>query len=273
MIEEIYYLDEGYIKITAASVGISNRRWTCIKASDIYNDNYREAMKVNRFDILPIVADNITTEFFRTEMPNNYDRILRETITHKDILPLDTTIREVIKGFVSENRTFYFLTYHSRITGLITIGNLNCRQVQVYIFGLICELERTLSEFIEDNLSKLELENYMTEKATNNDKMKKTWAHYQELIRLDLENRLLEHLFLIDFFNIIEHFSIYSKLGYSKKEWGDLTSINELRHLVAHPTRSLLDKDNDVNKLWKRIGKIEDLTFRLNQIRQMKNNQ
>jgi hypothetical protein len=59
-----------------------------------------------------------------------------------------------------------------------------------------------------------------------------------------------------------------TKLGYLNSDWSDLTGINELRHLVAHPTRSLLDKDNDVNRLWTRIEKIEDLTFRLNQIKQ-----
>lgn len=273
MIEEIYYLDEGYIKITAASVGISRRRWTSINASEITDDNYKATMKENRFDILPIISDQTTKEFFRTNTPNKYDNILRDAITYKDVIPLDTHIREVIKGFVTDKRTFYFLTYQSRITGLITLGNLNCRQVQVYIFGLICELERTLSEFIDDNLSKRQLENFMTEKATTSDKIKRIWEHYQGLVELDLENNLIEHLFLIDFFNIIEHFGIFTKLGYSKSQWGDLSSINELRNLVAHPTRSLLDKHNDVNRLWKRIGKIEDLTFRLNQIRQAKSNE
>ncbi len=273
MIEEIFYLDEGHIKITAASVGISSRRWTSINASEITDDNYKATMKENRFDILPIVSDQTTSEYFRTETPNKYDNIFREAITHKDVLPLDTNIREVIKGFVDDNRTFYFLTYHSRITGLITLGNLNCRQIQVYIFGLICELERTLSEFIADNLSKQQLEGFITRKAATNEKMKKTWEHYHGLVQLDLENNLIEHLFLIDFFSIIDHFGIFTKLGYSKNQWGDLTSINELRHLVAHPTRSLLDKDNDVIRLWKRIGKIEDLTFRLNQIRQVKSHE
>lgn len=268
MIDEIFYLDEGHIKITAASVGISSRRWTAISASEVTDDNYKAIMKENRFDILPIVADQTTSEFFRTDKPNKYDNILREPITHKDVLPLDTTIREVIKGFVTDKRTFYFLTYHSRITGLITLGNLNCRQVQVYIFGLICELERTLSEFIDDNLSRQQLDSFVIEKAATNEKMKKAWEHYQRLVQLDLENNLIEHLFLIDFFSIIEHFDIFGKLGYSKKEWGRLTSINDLRHLVAHPTRSLLDKDNDVNRLWGRIERIEDLTFRLNLMRQ-----
>jgi len=271
MIEEILYLDEEYIKITAASVGISGMRWTSIKSSEISEDNYRILMKDNRFDILPIVAEDKTTnEFFKTDKPNNYDNISKETISYNDILPLDTLIRDVIKAFAVDNRTFYFLTYHSRITGLITLGNLNCRQVQVYIFGLICELERKLSEFIDDNLSKEHLENFMAEKATTNIKIKKIWDHYQGLVKVDLENKLIEHLFLIDFFCIIEDFGIFTKLGYTKNQWKELRSINELRNLVAHPTRSLLDKVNDINRLWKRMGKIEDLTFRLSQIPHVK---
>ena len=270
MIEEIFYLDEGHINITAASVGISGRRWTCINATTIEGDSYKSLMKDNRFDILPITAaDETTSEFFKTDKPNNYDTISRQTISYKDVLPLDTSVRDIIKGFVIDNRTFYFLTYHSRITGLITLGNLNCRQVQVYIFGLICELERRLTEFIEDNLSKEQLEKFITEKSATNDKLKESWEHYQELVQSDLENKLIEHLYLIDFFTIIEHFDLNAKLGYSKNKWEELTTINDLRHLVAHPTRSLLDKNNDVNKLWRRIGRVEDLSFRLNQIKQI----
>src|SRR5690606_23121878 len=169
---DIFYLDEGYIKITAASVGISSRRWTSINVSEITDDKVKALMKDNSFDILPIMADQTTREFFKTYTPNKYHNILREAITYKDVLPLDTSIREIIKGFVSDSRTFFFLTYHSRITGLITLGNLNCRQVQVFIFGLICELERALGEFIDDNLNKQNLENFMIEKALTNDKMK-----------------------------------------------------------------------------------------------------
>ena len=269
MIEEIFYLDEGHIKITAASVGISSRRWTSLTSATIEGDNFKSVMKDNRFDILPIVsADGTTNQFFKADKPNQYDIISKQTISYKDVLPLDTSVREIIRGFAEDNRTFYFLTYHSRITGLITLGNLNCRQVQVYIFGLICELERRLTDFIEDNLSKEQLENFMTDKSSTNDKLRESWERYQELVLSDLENKLMEHLYLIDFFTIIEHFELNAKLGYSKNKWEELTTINDLRHLVAHPTRSLLDKNNDVNKLWRRIGRVEDLSFRLNQIKQ-----
>jgi len=268
MIEEIYYQDEGYIKVTAASVGISSRRWTCINAAKIQDDNYKSLMNDNRFDILPIVEeDGTTNEFYKTDSPNNYEKISKQTITYKDVMPLDTSIHEVIKGFVVDNRTFYFLTYQSRITGLITLGNLNCRQVQMYIFGLICELERILSDFIESDLTEGQIKEFMIEKSEVNEKWKETLDYYQMLVQTDLENKLTAQLYLIDFFIIIENFDLYEKLGYSKKKWQDLRSINDLRHLVAHPTRSLLNKDNDVSRLWRRIGRIEDLTFRLKQLR------
>ncbi len=266
MIEEIFYLDEGHIKITAASVGISARRWKSINAAIVNEDNYKSIMKANRFDILPIVsADKVPYEFFKANKPNNYESISRLSISHSDVVSLDTSIRDIIKGFVTDKRTFYFLTYHNRITGLITIGNLNCRQVQVYVFGLICELERKLGEFIDRNLTQKQIEDFLIEKSATNDKVKEILQRFRELTESDLENSLIEHLFFIDFFNIIEDFELLSLLNYSKKSWRELTSINELRHLVCHPTRSLLDKNNDIDRLWKRLGRIEELTFRLNQ--------
>ena len=264
--EEHFYLDDGQIKITAASVGISKKRWTCINEEDIANENFKILMSNNRFDILPIIADDGTVkEFFKTNTQGNYNDVTRQTITYQGVLVLDTPIHEVIKNFATENRSFYFLTFQNRITGLIAMGNLNCRQVQVYIFALICELERRLGEFINSYINKEHLEIFIKEKSITNKKFNDVWLNYNELIKANLENSLIEHLYLIDFFSIIENFGEYLKLGYSKKQWKELSSINDLRHLVAHPTRSLLDKDNSIERLWKRINRIEDLTFRIKQ--------
>lgn len=38
MIEDFFYLDEGQIKITAASVGIGSKRWTSINESEITDE-------------------------------------------------------------------------------------------------------------------------------------------------------------------------------------------------------------------------------------------
>ena len=112
MIEELFYLDEGHIKITAASVGISRKRWTSIKEVEIKDDNYQSIMSKARYDILPIISENGNTyEFFKTNTPNCYDKISRLKISYTDVLPLDTSIREVIKGFATEEKTYYFLSF------------------------------------------------------------------------------------------------------------------------------------------------------------------
>jgi hypothetical protein len=267
MIEELYFLDEGQVKITAASVGISKQRWTSIKEVEIRSDNYIQIMKSNRFDHLPIIAvSGDVYEYFKTEEINNYDKINRHKIIYEDIIPLDTNIRDVINKFSSTQRTFYFLSFQKRITGLITLGNLNCRQVQVYIFSLICDLERALGDIINTNLTSNEIENYVRGKINSEnkeDRYKKMLENYKQLVSLDLENKMTEHFFFIDFFNLITDIKLYEKLGFSKPKWKEQSSINEIRLRVAHPTRSLLDKENDIQKLSIRLDKIEDLLFRL----------
>lgn len=267
MIEDIYFLDEGQVRITAASVGIGRERWTCVKEKDINANKQIELMKNNRFDHLPIVPINgIVTEYFKTSRPNDFTEINRKIINYEDVIPLDTNIKEIIDKFASNSRTFYFLTFHKNISGLITLGNLNCKQVQIYLFSLVCELERELGDFINICLTNEEIENWIKRKEKKNDPKDKyhlILKNYNNLLESDLENQLTEHFFLVDFFNIILDMKLYEKLLFSKAKWKGLNGINELRKRIAHPTRSLLDKDNDIIKLKKRLNKIDDLTFRL----------
>jgi hypothetical protein len=64
MTEDIYFLDAGQVKITAASVGISKKRWTAINENEITTNNYVDLMKSNRFDHLPIISDNDSVFFY-----------------------------------------------------------------------------------------------------------------------------------------------------------------------------------------------------------------
>jgi hypothetical protein len=226
-------------------------------------------MKRERFDHLPITSENGQVfEYFKTESPNNFDNVQKHSITYLDIIPLDTDIREVIRKFYTLNRTYFFLTFQKRITGLITIGNLNCRQVQVYLFSLICDLERELGDFVNREMKNEEVIRYVEQKKKNEtkeEKYSKILINYKRLVSLDLENKMTEHFFFIDFFNIISDFNLCGKLGFSKKGWKDYSSINEIRIRVAHPTKSLLDKENNIDKLARRLDKIDDLLFRLSQ--------
>ena len=117
-----------------------------------------------------------------------------------------------------------------------------------------------MSEFINANIPNDTIKTYIKEKAKASDRFKIVLYNYQELISLDLENNITEHLFLVDFFDIIQKFSLNKLIGFSNNQWKDMSSVNELRNLIAHPTRSLLDRQNDIVKLSKRLKIVEDLT-------------
>lgn len=268
MIEEVFYLDGRYSKIVAASIGIGLNQMVKIESSRIGIDDHQNMMRTNRFDVLPIVSDDGSIEgFFKTEIANDYEIISRHTtISDIEKMPYDTSIREVIKEFIIKDSNFFFLTYHERITGLISISNLNCRQVQVYIFELICELERSMAYFIEKKVSGNELETYIEVESKTEKKIKDAWTKYQKLVKEDLENKLIEHLYFIDFFYIIEHFKLNLVLGFSKDKWDELKGLNEIRKQIAHSTKNLIDKRNDVKLLWERIRKIEELIYRVKEV-------
>lgn len=276
MIEDLYFLDESKVVITAASVGVSNKRWESIKEDEDDGKMHIRKMVKNRFDHLPIIPNNgVITEYYKTKTSDNFDEIERHTISYEDIMPLDTNIETIIEKFYKEKRSFYFLSFNKNISGLITVGNLNCKQVQIYVFSLICELERELALFLNYHLSHEDILNWLKEKsesfekANQDDECKQNKYYniieqYDSLVKKGLENSLTEHLFLVDFFNLICDKEIHVHLSLSKRGWKVYSSINELRHKIAHPTRSLLDKNHTIDKLGKRLAKMKELLFRLN---------
>jgi len=266
MIEELYFQDEAKPKVSAASVGISKLRWVCAYPEDLNNQRYAIKMKENRFDVLPIEKDNEIKEYFRTQSPNDYVNIEKHKIQFQDTIDLRTEIDQIISSLNQKNRTFYFLTLNSKIKGLITVGNLNCKQVQVHIFHLICELERCLGDFLNDQMTNEEILDWALEKSdkTNpNDKYAKMVKSYNELVEDDLENKFTEHFFFVDFFNLIREKKLNVNLDLSSNEWKKYNSINEIRNRIAHPTRSLIDRKNTLEKLDKRLDKIKELTYKL----------
>ncbi|WP_299707503.1 hypothetical protein [uncultured Pontibacter sp.] len=264
MIEELYYQQYGNAKVTAATIGISKNNWTSIDHADTNDDLYLQIMQQNRFNVLPIIAvDRQAYEYFKTVTPHDYSKANRHRITYKDTLPLDVSIKELIWSFAMNERAFYFLTLNGKISGMVTISDLNNRHVQIFIFGLICELERSLSEFIKKHLSEELIFDYLQAKAVNDEYLQKNLTKYIELRDADLDADITEYFFLKDFFKIIKKFKLYKPLGYSRTEWESVDSTNELRNSVAHPTRSLISKEQPIDKLQSRLERVDDLLFRL----------
>src|SRR5262249_31318409 len=111
----------------------SSVRWTAIPASGATAERAAEIMKASRFDTLPVESEKGIKEYFQTDIWNDYSSIARRAVTHRGVIPYKTPLRNVIQGFASEARNFYFLRNERRIVGLISIANLNCRQVKVYL--------------------------------------------------------------------------------------------------------------------------------------------
>ena len=221
----------------------------------------QEVMQENHFDVLPIMGnDDIVREYFKTEIWNNYDSIIREEIEYGDVIPFQTPLRTVIKSFAIEERLFYFLTNESRVTGLISVVNLNCRQVRIFVFGLISELEIRLSELIRSKMREEEiLELGIKEEVKD--------RYFSDKER-GLEPDLMEYLYLSDLINIIAKKHMYKVLGYPSRNAFEkaLGPINDLRNEAAHPTRSLVSSADSANKLWNKIETVESNLFRLRQV-------
>jgi hypothetical protein len=58
---------------------------------------------------------------------------------------------------------------------------------------------------------------------------------------------------------------LHSELGYRSKQAFKqaLNPLNDLRNIVAHPTRTLITSTQAIEKLWRDIDRIEELLFAL----------
>jgi hypothetical protein len=262
MEEELRFLRENIVEVDAAVVGISSARWTSIPESEATPGNAAPIMKANRFDVLPIVAGSVVKEYFYADEWNIYTSISRKAITHRDVIPFDTRLRDVIRGFVLDSRHFYFLNNNRRIVGLITVANLNCRAVKVYLFSLLAELEIQMGRFVLKHLPESDLLQ-MTFGASAKAKHEGVRKQYEADKANGLEVPFVEYLYLSDLINIVAAKKLFSHLGFSsRKRFEDrFNPLNNLRDAIAHPSRSLITDEISCKRLWERIDSIEEALF------------
>jgi hypothetical protein len=262
MTEDIHFLRETVVDIDAAVVGVSSVRWIAIQQTEATTERAAEIMKANRFDTLPIQSEKGVKEYFQTDTWNDYSSIAKRAVTHRDVIPYKTPIRNVIQGFASEARNFYFLSNERRIVGLISIANLNCRQVKVYLFSLLSELEIQLGNLVSSHCREDELL-AMTFGESDNPKFAEVKDRYRTDKTKGVDVPFVEYLFLSDLINVIARKKLYSALGcQSRRQFDqDFGPLVKLRDAVAHPTRSIITDIDSCKKLWERIDRIEGVLF------------
>jgi hypothetical protein len=264
MIEDTRFLRESVVDIDAAVVGISSARWTSIPLAEATSDRAAQIMSANRFDTLPIESPGGVKEYFQTQVWNDYSSVVRRTVIHRDVISFTAPLRNVIQGFALESRNFYFLGSERRIVGLISIANLNCRQVKVYLFSLLSELEIQLGNLVSRHCSEPELLE-MTFGTNENPKYADVKERYKSDKAKGVDVPFVEYLYLSDLFKVIRKRSLFDQLGYQSggkfdDAFGPLVS---LRDAVAHPTRSLITDPKSCKKLWEQIDQVEGVLFHL----------
>jgi CBS domain-containing protein len=153
MKELSYFKAEGNPDIFIAQAGVHKTDW--ITASpDESIESIVHKMSANRYDILPII-DNVgrCQTFYRTIEWARFDE---ENIELANIEPEDrlyylTDIDDAIKRFAATGRKFYFLDNLTDVVGLVTISDLNCKQIYLYLYSLVSLFERKMVSHIYGN--------------------------------------------------------------------------------------------------------------------------
>lgn len=246
------------VDVDAAVIGISRKSWKSLKDKEVEPEKAREIMSRERFDILPIESDSGVKEYFRTNLWSDFSSISRRQILDADVIPYQASLRNLIEGFASQSRQFFFLGDKEEVVGLVTIVHLNERQVKVYLFNLLSELEIRLSHFLSSRVSE---ETLLEKEFGISDKIRNA---YKSDVAKGVDVSFTEYLYLSNFIRIIKKLGLHEDLGYSTTQYEKkLGSLNDLRHKVAHPIRSIITEPSSVGKLWKRIVRVEEVVDKL----------
>jgi hypothetical protein len=260
LIHEFHFQREGVVDINAAVVGISRSRWTAVTPDDASTDHAQKVMKANGFDILPIYDGRRVREYFHTRDWSDYTSIGQKAITYRDVISYQTPIRDVIKGFAADKRYFYFLDAENRIVGLVSVANLNCKQVQTYLFSLFCELETAMAAYLSSGMTQAEIRNAFSQ--SQSPKFSEVESRYKTDLRRGVDAPYVEYLYFSDLIRLITP-KQWASLNLSPARQAILKELKEWRNRVAHPTKSLIRKPEDVESLWHSLDSVEEILFQL----------
>jgi hypothetical protein len=257
-----FFLNSDIVSVNAATVGIGANRWESIPARDASPEKARMKMERHRFDVLPIEPESGPIEsYYETETWGDFDSVHRRQIDYEDTLPFRRNIRSVIEELADKETNFFFLTQGQEVVGLLTVSNLNCRPVRVYLFGLISEMETGLAKVVENGLNEGVFdEDYVLAQMRGHLKSK-----YEDSKEEGVDESITEYLHLSDLNDIISEHALYEAFGYEKQDRfeEDFDALNEFRHSIAHPVRSLKGTDGSPESMWENVETCERALFHL----------
>lgn len=243
-------------------MGISKLRWDTA-GSDWSNQDALKYMQDKQYDILPVAEGDHVRRYFATTIWNDYSAVESKSITHHDTVRFDTPIQDVIKRFGSENRNFVFLSSEHEIVGLVSVVNLNCRQVRTYIYTLLSELESSFADLLKRDIGEADFRSYIFREPLDR-KRDSVRRQYEKDVDNGVDVQFLEYIYLSDMIDAIVHFGLCELLGFTKDDFAArLGEVCKLRNRVAHSTKSLVSPSSPPLRLWHDLDTIEEVLFQI----------
>ena len=245
----------------AAVVGVSRLRWTSVEP-ETEEEDVRRLMKERSFDIVPVEdGENDVTRYYQTETWGDFSDIEAHPLGYDDVIAQHTPLDTVIERFAHTDRYHFFLSHENRVTGLVSIVNLNCREARVYIFGLLSELEIQLAHLIDNHLisDDISVDDVLAELGDN------TEERYRQDMADGVDRELTEYLYLSEMIKLVRKSGLHETLRYESKSQfaDDFNRLVKLRNAVMHPVRTLVNSPERAQKLHRDIEVIERALFHL----------
>lgn len=248
-----------------SSISVNKSDWLYAAHNETKECVFEKMIK-NRFDVLPIrEADGSYKKYFRTKERSNFyvDDIKAYEIKPEDCMDHLAGIKVAIKAFAESDRDFFFVTSKKKVTGLLTMGNLNSKHVYVYLYNLIAQLEFGLGKLI--NRSGID-DNELYRIFEESGKSVKPNTRYRREIKKGLDHKFVEFAYIGDMAWIIREKNLHRKIGIAAKEFDlSIKLINKLRNVVSHPVNSLIKGKNSVIELDMTIEKMESLILKIDE--------
>lgn len=239
------------VEVSAAQIGISKWNWTSIFTSD--EEKAKEIMKSQRFDVLPITnEDGSVNSYYSTQEWSVYDSLNKDRIKNAQTIYYRLSLRDLIKKFNTDDQHFYFLTDYSQILGLVSLVNVNCQLVYNYLFFVLADIERSVSQVLKEHVSE---EDILKCCDNSTDKhMKDLAIDFRKNILDNNDNEIFQHMYLQTLGVILKKFlnrlpEEYRKLGKYSSKFGSKSIYNLIRNKVMHPVRPILSDKKSISQL------------------------
>lgn len=239
------------IEVSVSQIGISKWNWISINSTD--QNKAKKLMKSNRFDVLPIEnEDGSITSYFSTQQWNNYENLNRINIKDTQIIYYRLSLKDLIRKFKNDERHYYFLTDYEQILGLVSYVNLNCQLVYNYLYFIIADIERSVSEIMKSYVSQ---EIILSEFSKSEDShLSDLVTEFKKNIESNNDIDIFHQMYLQTIGITLKKFLTelpdeYKKLAKFSSKFGSQGVYNLVRQKVMHPVRPILSDTKSINQI------------------------